>query len=49
MSDELRSPLQPVAVVLGGLLARPSQLTVYPVTGSLHPIGGRPIDTRDAD
>jgi hypothetical protein len=34
---------------LGGLLARPSQLTVYSVTGSLHPIGGRPTDPPDAD
>ena len=34
---------------LDGLLARPSQLTVYSVAAALHPIGGGPMDPRDAD
>jgi quinol monooxygenase YgiN len=34
---------------LDGLLARPSQLTVYPADGAVRPLNTRPMDPRDAD
>jgi quinol monooxygenase YgiN len=32
-----------------GLLARPSEMTVYAVTKTTHPIASEPMDPRDAD
>jgi quinol monooxygenase YgiN len=34
---------------LGGLLARPSELTVYPLGSAVRPTDTRPMDPRDAD
>jgi quinol monooxygenase YgiN len=34
---------------LDGLLARPSQMTVYDVSGSARPVASGPMDPRDAD
>jgi quinol monooxygenase YgiN len=34
---------------LGGLLARPSQMTLYSVSGSARPLSSSPLDPRDAD
>jgi len=34
---------------LDGLLARPSELTVYSLEGALRPVDTRPMDPRDAD
>jgi len=34
---------------LNGLLARPSQMTMYSVTGSVRPLASGPMDPRDAD
>jgi quinol monooxygenase YgiN len=34
---------------LDGLLARPSELTVYVAQGSVRPVNTRPMDPRDAD
>ena len=34
---------------LDGLLARPSDLTVYPVGSAVRPTDTRPMDPRDAD
>jgi quinol monooxygenase YgiN len=34
---------------LNGLLARPSQMTVYSVSGSARPLASGPMDPRDAD
>jgi quinol monooxygenase YgiN len=34
---------------LDGLLARPSELTVYSSAGALRPVDTRPMDPRDAD
>jgi quinol monooxygenase YgiN len=34
---------------LDGLLARPSQMTVYSVSGSARPLASGPMDPRDAD
>ena len=34
---------------LVGLLARPSEMTVYSVAESLRPVDTRPMDPRDAD
>jgi quinol monooxygenase YgiN len=34
---------------LNGLLARPSQMTVYSVTGASRPMASGPMDPRDAD
>jgi len=34
---------------LDGLLARPSDMTVYSVSGSARPVASRPMDPRDAD
>jgi quinol monooxygenase YgiN len=34
---------------LDGLLARPSELTVYPTAGAVRPLNTRPMDPRDAD
>ena len=34
---------------LDGLLARPSEMTVYEVTGSVRPVASGPMDPRDAD
>jgi quinol monooxygenase YgiN len=34
---------------LSGLLARPSQMTVYTVSGSARPLASGPMDPRDAD
>src|SRR5438105_190805 len=34
---------------LNGLLARPSQMTVYSVGGSARPLASGPMDPRDAD
>lgn len=34
---------------LEGLLARPSQLTVYPAEAAVRPLSSRPMDPRDAD
>lgn len=34
---------------LDGLLARPSELTVYSTEGSARPVDSRPMDPRDAD
>jgi quinol monooxygenase YgiN len=34
---------------LNGLLARPSRMTVYSVTGSSRPLASGPMDPRDAD
>jgi quinol monooxygenase YgiN len=34
---------------LGGLLARPSEMTVYEVSGSTRPTPSGPMDPRDAD
>ena len=34
---------------LDGLLARPSQLTVYSADGAVRPLNTRPMDPRDAD
>jgi quinol monooxygenase YgiN len=34
---------------LDGLLARPSQMTVYSVSGTVRPINTSPMDPRDAD
>jgi quinol monooxygenase YgiN len=34
---------------LDGLLARPSEMTVYSVVGSVRPLSTRPMDPRDAD
>src|ERR1700733_12814205 len=34
---------------LDGLLARPSQTTVYSVKGTVRPMNTRPMDPRDAD
>ena len=34
---------------LDGLLARPSEMTVYDVSGSTRPVGSGPMDPRDAD
>jgi quinol monooxygenase YgiN len=36
-------------LALDGLLARPSEMTVYAVTGSSHPVASGPLDPRDAD
>jgi quinol monooxygenase YgiN len=34
---------------LEGLLARPSEMTLYSVSGSARPLPSRPLDPRDAD
>jgi quinol monooxygenase YgiN len=34
---------------LGGLLARPSELTVYSADRAVRPLNTRPMDPRDAD
>ena len=34
---------------LDGLLARPSEMTVYSVRGSTRPVASGPMDPRDAD
>jgi quinol monooxygenase YgiN len=34
---------------LGGLLARPSHMTLYSVSGSARPLSSSPLDPRDAD
>jgi quinol monooxygenase YgiN len=34
---------------LDGLLARPSELTVYRAEGAVRPLNSRPMDPRDAD
>jgi quinol monooxygenase YgiN len=34
---------------LHGLLARPSEMTVYEVGGRVRPVSSRPMDPRDAD
>jgi quinol monooxygenase YgiN len=34
---------------LQGLLARPSQMTLYSVSGSTRPLSSSPLDPRDAD
>jgi quinol monooxygenase YgiN len=34
---------------LEGLLARPSELTVYPAAGGVRPVDTSPMDPRDAD
>jgi quinol monooxygenase YgiN len=34
---------------LDGLLARPSEMTVYTVSGSVRPLASGPMDPRDAD
>jgi quinol monooxygenase YgiN len=34
---------------LGGLLARPSELTVYSADAAVRPLSSRPMDPRDAD
>jgi quinol monooxygenase YgiN len=34
---------------LDGLLARPSELTVYSAEGTVRPLSTRPMDPRDAD
>ena len=34
---------------LDGLLARPSELTVYSAQGAVRPLNPRPMDPRDAD
>jgi quinol monooxygenase YgiN len=34
---------------LDGLLARPSELTVYSARGAVRPLNARPMDPRDAD
>jgi quinol monooxygenase YgiN len=34
---------------LNGLLARPSRMTVYSVSGSARPLASGPMDPRDAD
>jgi quinol monooxygenase YgiN len=34
---------------LDGLLARPTEMTVYSVDGSVRPMNVRPMDPRDAD
>ncbi|MDX6669126.1 MAG: hypothetical protein QOK04_2506 [Solirubrobacteraceae bacterium] len=34
---------------LNGLLARPSEMTVYSVSGSTRPLASGPMDPRDAD
>jgi quinol monooxygenase YgiN len=34
---------------LDGLLARPSELTVYSAEGTVRPLASRPMDPRDAD
>jgi hypothetical protein len=34
---------------LEGLLARPSEMTLYSVSGSARPLSSRPLDPRDAD
>jgi quinol monooxygenase YgiN len=34
---------------LEGLLARPSQMTLYSVSGSARPMSSSPMDPRDAD
>jgi quinol monooxygenase YgiN len=34
---------------LDGLLARPSEMTVYAVSGAVRPIDTSPMDPRDAD
>ncbi|MCW3016012.1 MAG: hypothetical protein JWO02_3104 [Solirubrobacterales bacterium] len=34
---------------LGGLLARPSELTIHSIAGSVRPESMRPMDPRDAD
>ncbi len=34
---------------LDGLLARPSEMTVYPGRGAVRPMDTRPMDPRDAD
>jgi quinol monooxygenase YgiN len=34
---------------LDGLLARPSELTVYSTEGAVRPVDSRPMDPRDAD
>jgi quinol monooxygenase YgiN len=36
-------------LALDGLLARPSEMTVYSVTDSVRPTPTRPMDPRDAD
>jgi len=33
---------------LGGLLTRPSELTVYTAQGAVRPLNTRPMDPRDA-
>jgi quinol monooxygenase YgiN len=34
---------------LDGLLARPSEMTLYSVIGSVRPLASGPMDPRDAD
>jgi quinol monooxygenase YgiN len=34
---------------LDGLLARPSEMTLYAISGSARPLSSRPIDPRDVD
>jgi hypothetical protein len=34
---------------LDGLLARPSEMTIYSVTGAVRPVPSGPLDPRDAD
>src|ERR1700733_3340246 len=34
---------------LDGLLARPSELTIYSTEGAVRPLNTRPMDPRDAD
>jgi quinol monooxygenase YgiN len=36
-------------LVLDGLLARPSESTVYSAEGAVRPLNTRPMDPRDAD
>jgi quinol monooxygenase YgiN len=34
---------------LDGLLARPSEMTAYTISGAVRPVDSRPMDPRDAD
>ena len=40
---------QELVGALDGLLARPSELTVYSVSGAARPLASGPMDPRDAD
>ena len=48
-SHHRSQPFADFQLGLDGLLARPSELTVYSAEGAVRPLNTRPMDPRDAD